>query len=174
VQDLKLPFAITHGRVASNDAVMKTALGEWHITGSAGFDGTLDYAMSGTVPKTLVSSGDLRSALAAGGLTNANGDVLLDLHLGGTTKAPRVALDARSMAARVQGRLSEALADQKSKLHEQLTQGIVSQTTAGADSAGRVQAAHNAQALIDSLRKKKGSDILKSFFGGAKKDTTPR
>src|SRR5262249_28811076 len=33
VQDMKLPFSVERGRVVCNDAVMKTTLGEWHMTG---------------------------------------------------------------------------------------------------------------------------------------------
>ena len=173
VQDLKLPFSVQRGRVVCSDAVMRTSVGDWRFSGSSGFDGSLDYAMSGTVPKSLVSGSDLRAALAAGGLTDANGDVLLDLRLGGTTRAPHVTLDSKSMQARVQGRLSEALTEQKRRLQQQLGPGIVTPlTTSGTDSAGRAQATRNAQALIDSLRKQKGSDIFKSFFGGGRKDTT--
>jgi hypothetical protein len=173
VQDMKLPFSIQRGRVLTDDAVLRTSLGQWRCTGSAGFDGSLDYALSGTVPKTLVSGSDLRAALAAGGLTDANGDVLLDLRLGGSAHAPRVSLDGKAMQARVAGRISESLAEQKSRLEQQLRRSIATPlTSTGSDSAGRAEAARNTQALIDSLRRQKGVDIFKSFFGGAKKDTT--
>jgi hypothetical protein len=171
VQDLHLPFSVQRGRVICDNATMRTSVGDWRVSGSAGFDGSLDYALSGTVPKSLVTSQDLHSALAAGGLTNANGDVLLDLKLGGTSQAPRVALDARSMQARVEGRLSEVLAQQKSHLGDQL-RAITPLADAHADSATKAAAAHNAQALIDSLRRKKGLDVLKDLLGGGRRDTT--
>ncbi|MFI5372669.1 MAG: AsmA-like C-terminal region-containing protein, partial [Candidatus Eisenbacteria bacterium] len=173
VQDMKLPFSIQRGRVLCDDAVMHTAVGQWRCTGSAGFDGSLDYALSGTVPRSLVTGSDLRAALAAGGLTDANGDVLLDLRLGGTANAPRVSLDAKAMQARVAGKLSQSLAEEKTRLEQQLGRDLVTPlTTTGSDSASRAQMTRNAQALIDSLRRQKGVDIFKSFFGGGKKDTT--
>jgi AsmA-like C-terminal region/AsmA family len=171
IQDMHLPFTVERGRVICDNASLRTSVGDWKVSGSAGFDGSLDYALSGTVPKTLVTSRDLQSALAAGGLTNANGDVLLDLKLGGSAQTPRVALDARSMQARVAGHLSEALTEQKSRLGEQL-RTIAPLTDAHADSASKAAAAHNAQALIDSLRRRKGLDVLKDLLGGGRKDTT--
>jgi hypothetical protein len=168
---MHLPFSVQRGRVICDNATLRTSVGDWKVSGSAGFDGSLDYALSGTVPKTMVTSRDLSSALAAGGLTNANGDVLLDLKLGGTSRAPRVALDARSMQARVEGHLSEVLAQQKSHLGEQL-RTMTPLADAHADSASKAEAAHNAQALIDSLKHKKGLDVLKDLLGGGHKDTT--
>ncbi len=173
VQDLRLPFAVQRGRVVTDDAHLKTSVGDWRITGSAGFDGSLDYALSGTVPRTYLSGSDLRAALAAGGLTDPSGDLLLDLRLGGTAQAPRVTLDANSMRARVEGHLSQTLTEQRDRLKQQLSRDVVTPLTAsGSDSAGRAQAAKNAQALIDSLRKQKGVDILKNLFGGGRRDTT--
>ena len=171
IQDMHLPFAVERGRVICNNATLRTSVGDWKVSGSAGFDGSLDYALSGTVPKTLITSQDLHSALAAGGLTNANGDVLLDLKLGGSAQTPRVALDARSMQARVEGHLSEVLTEQKSRLGEQL-RTMTPLTDTHADSASRERAARNAQALIDSLRRRKGLDVLKDLLGGGRKDTT--
>jgi hypothetical protein len=75
------------------------------------------------------------------------------------------------MQARVAGHLSEVLTEQKSHLGEQL-RTITPLTDAHADSASKAQAAHNAQALIDSLRRRKGLDVLKDLLGGGRKDTT--
>ena len=60
----QLPFRVERGRVATNDVMLHGPTGAWRLSGSVGFDGSLDYAASLTLPPSLVQSLGARSALA--------------------------------------------------------------------------------------------------------------
>lgn len=167
--DAKLPFRVERGRVVSDPVVMHGNFGEWRIAGAVGFDGALDYAVSATLPQSVTQAISARSALAAGALADAQGNVLLDLHVGGTAKSPRVTWDASAMRDRVEGRVSQALQAQQQKLEGELRQAVQERQQMAADSVRR-SAARLEQAVKDSLRHKAG-DLLRGFFGGAPKDT---
>src|SRR5262249_3318243 len=76
--EAKLPFHIERGRIVSDPVVLHGGFGEWHIAGAVGFDGALDYAVSATLPPTVTQALNARSALAAGALSDAQGNLLLD------------------------------------------------------------------------------------------------
>ena len=116
----QLPFRIEHGRIVSDPVVLRGASGEWKIAGSVGFDGGLDYAVSATLPPAVTQALRARSALAAGALSDANGNLLLDLRVSGTARAPRVAWDPTAMRDRVAGRVSQALEEQRAKIENDL------------------------------------------------------
>ncbi len=175
-QELKLPFQVERGRVTTRDVVIRGASSEWRATGAIGFDGALDYAVSVTVPKEAVARLGANAALAAGALTDDQGRVLLDLKLGGNARAPRVAWDAAAMRDRVAGRVSRALEEQRSRLETQAREALEAQRLTGGDSV-HVTREQAVQALVDTLRKKKGRDILRELFGKPKapaKDTAAR
>jgi hypothetical protein len=87
-----------------------------------GFDGALDYAVSVTLPPAVVEAVGAKSALAAGAMSDAQGRMLLDLHVGGSAKSPRVRWDTNAMKARLAGRASDALTEQRTKLETQAKQ----------------------------------------------------
>lgn len=167
--DAKLPFHVERGRVINDPVVLHGSYGEWRIAGAVGFDGALDYAVSATLPQSVTQAISARSALAAGALSDAQGNVLLDLHVGGTAKSPRVTWDAGAMKDRVEGRVSQALQAQQQKLEGELRQAAQERQQMAADSLRRT-AARLEQAVKDSVRHKAG-DLLRGFFGGGNKDT---
>jgi hypothetical protein len=143
--------------------------GRWQLAGGLGFDGTLDYAVSVTLPPEASAALGARSALAAGALSDAQGNILLDLRVSGPAAAPRVAWDTRAMRDRVAGRLSQALVDQRQKLESEARASLDARREAATDSAraGLERAEHSVR---DSLQRKAG-DLLKGFFGGGRRDT---
>jgi hypothetical protein len=165
----QLPFRIEHGRIVSDPVVLRGGYGEWKVAGSVGFDGGLDYAVSATLPPSVTEALRARSALAAGALTDAQGNLLLDLRVSGPARAPRVAWDPAAMRDRVAGRVSQALEEQRAKLENELKASALARQQAAADSARKV-AERLQQAVKDSLRRKAG-DVLKGFFGGGARDT---
>ncbi len=173
-KDLKLPMRIVQGRLISDPVTMSGASGDWKLAGSVGFDGSLDYAVSVTLPPAAVAALNARSALAAGALADDQGRMLLDLRVTGSAKAPRVAWDTQAMRDRLAGRASQALTDQRTKLEAQAkaaaTQALAQRLGLAADSTRKVSAGQQAGAVRDSL-KRAGEGLLRGFFGGARKGT---
>src|SRR5262249_5549763 len=147
-------------------SVLRGSYGEWKVAGSVGFDGRLDYAVSATLPPSVTQALSAKSALAAGALTDANGNLLLDLLVSGPARAPRVAWDAATMQGRVAGKVSQAIEEQKQKLTNQLEQEAHARQQAAEDSLRRVSQRLQ-QSVQDSLKRRAG-DIFRGFFGGAK------
>jgi hypothetical protein len=168
--DAKLPFHVERGRIVSDPVVLRGGFGEWHIAGAVGFDGALDYAVSATLPPTVTQALSARSALAAGALSDAQGNLLLDLRVTGNAKSPRVAWDPSAMKDRVMGKVSQALQAQQQKLATELQQAALARQQAAVDSA-RSAAARLQTAVKDSLARR-ASDALRNFFGGGAKDTS--
>ena len=181
-KDLKLPFRVENGRMITDPVVLEGANGEWRFSGGIGFDGSLDYAVSTTLPRDVVEKLGADAALAAGALADDNGRILLDLRVSGNARSPRIAWDAEAMGERAKGRLSSALDKQRKRLESELLRGLEPKQSgdgAGAftsDSA-RASAADSARrarrAMEDSL-KKAARGLLEGLFGGGKKDTTRR
>lgn len=172
--DLKLPFRIERGRMITNGAKLVGPYGEWNAAGSAGFDGTLDYAVSITLPPDVVQKLNAKSAQAAGALADDQGRMLLDLKVGGTATSPRVEWDTKAMQDRLAGRASAALAEQRAKIEQDLKKNFTPENLASPDSLKRIVDQYKGISH-DSL-KKVGTDLINSFFGKkpAKTDTTKR
>ena len=170
INDAKLPFHVQQGRIVNDAVVLRSDYGEWKVAGAVGFDGSLDYAVSVTLPQSVTQAISTRSALAAGALSDAQGNVLLDLRVGGTAKSPRVSWDAAAMRDRVVGRVSQTLQAQGQKLEAEVLHAAQQRQQAAADSARRTVARYE-QAAKDSLRNRVG-DVLRGFFGGGNKDTS--
>ncbi len=172
----KLPFHIQNGKFINDPATIHGPYGDWKVAGGAGFDGSLDYAVSATLPPAATQALAARSALAAGALTDANGNLLLDLRVTGNAKSPRVAWDPTAMRDRLAGKVSEAIAQQQQKAVGELRAAAAARESTSVDSARRV-VARLRQSATDSLKAKAGG-ILRGFFGGlgggggAKPDTT--
>jgi hypothetical protein len=168
-RDLRSSFRVQNGRVFTGPVTMKGPQGEWQLSGSAGLDGTLDYAVSVTVPPALVEQLGARAALAAGALNDDQGRVLLDLRVTGPAKSPKIAWDPEAMQARLAGRANDALIEQKEKFERSVRDTVEKQVAAAQDS-GRAAVERYQKAVQDSLRKK-GRDLLQGFFGGGGGDT---
>ena len=172
-KDAKLPFRVERGRVVTDPVKLSGPYGDWQLTGAVGFDGALDYAVSITMPQEVAAALNARSAIAAGALSDAQGRLLLDLRVTGNAKSPRVAWDPRAMQARLLGKASEAIAEQRAKLESQARDALVARQNEAADSARASFEKMKAHAA-DSLKSRAG-DALKGFFGGLgkKKETPP-
>ena len=166
---LELPMRIEHGRLISDPVKLSGPAGDWKLAGALGFDGAMDYAVSITLPPDVVKSLGADAALAAGALADPQGRVLLDLHVSGNAKSPRVALDTKAIQARLAGRASEALTQQTKKLEEDAKrvaqQELARQLGAPRDSTAP---ALSNKAARDSLEHA-AKDLLNSFFGKPKK-----
>jgi len=172
---LELPMRIEHGRIISDPVKLSGPAGDWRLAGAMGFDGALDYAVSVTLPPDVVKSLGADAALAAGALADPQGRVLLDLHVAGTAKSPRVALDTQAMQARLVGRVSDALAQQSRKLEadakEAARQALLEQLGAPRDST-KPALNLNDKSTRDSLERA-AKDIFKNIFGKPKQPATP-
>ncbi|MEQ1834263.1 MAG: AsmA-like C-terminal region-containing protein, partial [Candidatus Eisenbacteria bacterium] len=168
---LELPLRIERGRLISDPVVLNGPSGEWRLAGAIGFDGALDYAVSVTLPPDVVTAVGAKSALAAGALTDAQGRMLLDLHVTGSAKSPRVSWDTNAMRLRLAGKASEALAEQRAKLEadakEAARQAVLQRFGAQRDSASKLLpklSPASASSARDSV-KSAASGLLKNFFG---------
>lgn len=91
-------YSIRNGRLATDDWKIATSGGDFAIKGSFGFDGSLDYRARIVIPpqaqqrmKDLEKFGNMVDLFR-----DEKGNLILDLDVGGTTKAPRVGLDQTS------------------------------------------------------------------------------
>jgi hypothetical protein len=169
LRDLRLPFRIERGRVVTDSVRFSGPAGEWQMSGMVGFDGSLDYAVSATLPSSVAGGSGWRDALAAGLLSDGQGRLLVDLRVSGPARAPRVTLDSKSMRARLAGRATDALREQRARLGETLLRagaGPARDSAAAHDSAGAPDAKTPAREL-----QQQGRDLLRSFLG--RKGTTP-
>lgn len=169
-RELKLPFRVERGRVLTDSVRLGGGAGEWLVSGFVGFDGALDYAVSATLPPEVMGRGGAQGALAAGLLGDERGRLLLDLHVTGTAKAPRVALNLQAMRDRLAGKASNLLREQRARLGETLlrSSGLAPRDSGAVDNAGRPVPRPDAKALGRELQKQ-GEEMFRGFFGGKKK-----
>jgi hypothetical protein len=174
-QNLKLPFRVEQGRMITDPVVLTGKNGEWRLSGGIGFDGSLDYAVSTTLPPDAVKRLGADGALVAGALAGEGGKILIDLRVTGNAKAPRIDWDQKAMAERARGNLSSTLEQQRSKLEAELLKNLAPRGTNPADSGAVLSPAdsarHARRAMEDSL-KNTARDLLKGLFGKPKRDTT--
>jgi len=88
-------FLVRDGRFRTDNWAIKSNKGDWAIKGSFGFDGTLDYAVRLVVPPAVQSRmKDLSKYRDLVDLfRDAQGNLVLDLDLGGTSTEPKVSID---------------------------------------------------------------------------------
>lgn len=174
IASTEFPFRVESGRVITDAVTIKGPNGDEHrLAGAVGFDGSLDYAVSLTLPPAAIEALDARSAMAAGALMDPQGRMILDLRVTGTAKAPRVALDSRAMAARVAGRASDLLAEQREKIEKDAREAarqILREKLGGPrDSTAKPI---DPGAIRDTLRSA-AKDLLDGFLGKKKKPLPP-
>jgi hypothetical protein len=170
-KDLKLPFKIERGRVITDPVVLTGSNGEWRLSGGIGFDGSLDYAVSTTLPPEVVNQLGAAGALAAGALAGEGGKVLIDLRVTGNVKSPRIDWDKKAMGARARGNLSSTLQQRGARLESQLLKGFAPQGGAHDSAMSSDDRARARRALEDSL-KQAARGLLQGLFGKPKSDTT--
>jgi hypothetical protein len=88
-------FLVSGGRLLTDNWTIKSNKGDWAIKGSFGFDGTLDYAVRLVVPPAVQSQmKDLSKYRDLVDLfRDAQGNLVLDLDMGGTSTEPKVSID---------------------------------------------------------------------------------
>ncbi len=122
IRDLKNTFLIQNQRLYFDDFSARTKDADWQLSGSVGFDGSLDYAISTTLSNDLSKRfnalGDISSFLK-----NDQGRVVLDIKLKGTPKSPTFTLDTSRAEKKFQSQLKikqEDLKDELKKKGEEL------------------------------------------------------
>ena len=170
IRDGTFPFAIEDGRVSFREVRFAGPTGEWRVAGSVGFDGTLDYAVSATLPADVVSQLGSAGAIAAGALKDPSGQLLLDLRVTGPAKSLRVSWDKSAMLDRLMGRASQALREKGEKLGVEALQAL-GERGGGTPDTSLADYQDRLKAVADSLKKLKARDVLKNLFGGGKQDT---
>jgi AsmA protein len=130
-------FRVQEGRTRLDDFQFKALDGAWVLAGSAGLDGTLDYALDGTLPPDVSSRLSLPdawfSALPEAWrsqfdpvdlLKNDAGEAEFYLHIGGTLTRPNVSIDW----ARLQPVLTERF---ERRVKDRLTDEVESELKKG-------------------------------------------
>ncbi len=104
-------FVVKDGRFITNDWKVGSSRGDWSIKGSFGFDGTLDYAVHLVVPPAVQAQmKDIDRYKAAFDLMrDKSGALVLDMHVGGTSKHPSATLDLSKAKSKAQERAIEGL-----------------------------------------------------------------
>jgi hypothetical protein len=104
-------FIVKDGRFITNDWKVGSSRGDWTIKGSFGFDGTLDYAVHLVVPPSVQGQmKDIDRYKAAFDLMrDKSGALVLDMHIGGTSKHPSAQLDLSKAKSKAQERAIEGL-----------------------------------------------------------------
>ncbi len=97
IKDLSTGYNVKDGRVAFDELKLNSNFGDWKITGSAGFDGSLSYSgqvlLSEKVSNDLMSQSGLVSSLAGWMKQEGTNRVNIPFTLGGTYSSPKFGLD---------------------------------------------------------------------------------
>jgi hypothetical protein len=104
-------FIVKDGRFITDDWKVGSSRGDWSIKGSFGFDGTLDYAVHLVIPTSVQSQmKDIDRYKAAFDLMrDKSGNLILDIHVGGSAKHPSATLDLSKAKSKAQERAIEGL-----------------------------------------------------------------
>lgn len=110
-------FTVKNGRFMTDDWKINSSRGAWDIKGSFGFDGTLDYAVRVVVPPAvqaqMKSLANYKQAFDL--MRDANGNLTIDIHIGGTTKHPSASFDLTKARAKMQQKVMEGLKNKASE-----------------------------------------------------------
>lgn len=114
-------YRIADGRIHIGELKIAAANTDFHINGSQGFDGTLDYRMLVRLPEAL--SGKLRIGGLGGELINflkdKEGRLNLNLLVTGTAASPSFALDTREAEQAAKRALEQKARDELKRLEEE-------------------------------------------------------
>jgi uncharacterized protein involved in outer membrane biogenesis len=122
IRDLKNTFLIKNQRLYFDDFFARTNDADWQVSGSVGFDGSLDYAISATLSNNLSKKFDALGDIS-NFLKNDQGRVVLNIKLKGTSKSPAFTLDTSRAEKKFQSQLKikqEDLKDELKKKGEEL------------------------------------------------------
>ncbi|UCD93899.1 MAG: hypothetical protein JSU69_09015, partial [Candidatus Zixiibacteriota bacterium] len=114
IKDLASAFYVADGRVGFDTLKFLSGFGDWDITGSVGFDGSLNYGgevlLSEKVTNDLLNQSGLVSGLAQMLKDDKSGRVKVPFKLSGTYLKPKIAADF-SVQEKVQEELKDELKD---------------------------------------------------------------
>jgi hypothetical protein len=104
-------FVVRDGRCATDDWKVASSRGDWTIKGSFGFDGTLDYAVHVVLPPSVQAQmkGIDQYKAAFDLMRDKGGNLILDIHVGGSAKHPSATLDLTKAKSKAQERALEGL-----------------------------------------------------------------
>jgi uncharacterized protein involved in outer membrane biogenesis len=161
-KSLSLGFRILNERLYLDDLKMDSRYGDVNLTGSSGFDGTLDYRVS--IKLTKEESDKLRAKSTATNLfADKDGRMVLDLLVKGPAQKPSIGWDTQMAQARLKGKAQEELDKAKAQAQAEADK-LKAQAQAEADKAKKA-AEEKAKKEAEEL-KKKAADKLKGIFGG--------
>ena len=92
-------FSVAGGRVLFDGIEIRSADADWSADGSVGFDGSLDYRVTAILSEEISRKYREKSSLTSL-ISNADGRVVLDFLLTGTSKSPVVTYDLARAAER--------------------------------------------------------------------------
>ncbi len=104
-------FVVKDGRCATDDWKVSSSRGDWTVKGSFGFDGTLDYAVHVVLPPSVQAQmkGIDQYKAAFDLMRDKSGNLILDIHVGGSAKHPSATLDLTKAKSKAQERVLEGL-----------------------------------------------------------------
>ena len=117
IRNLKNTFLIQNQRVHFDEFFTSTKDADWQVSGSAGFDGSLDYSIGATLSSELSKRFDALGEISEY-LKNDAGRVVIDLKLKGTTKKPEFTLDTSRAEKKFESQLKIKEKELKDELKE--------------------------------------------------------
>ncbi len=93
-------FRVENGRFSTDEVTMKSSAAEWLASGSVGFDGSLDYAITATLSPGASERLKEKTSSLSSLFADEKGRVVLDLLIKGNTKKPEVSYDMKKTASR--------------------------------------------------------------------------
>ena len=172
-RDLGLQFAIDSGRLSMREAIVHARDADFGLGGSVGLDGSLDLALQITLSQDLTrrALGSRTGGALTSLFTDASGRLVFDVGVGGTHRAPKLALDLQKTAGR-----AGAAALTENVLRRVLGDKLPSLPIPGAP-AGRTDSAAVAdpgeelrRRAVEEARKRLGGK-LGGLLGGASADS---
>ena len=165
-KSLSMGFRILNERLYLDDLQMDSRFGDVNLSGSSGFDGTLDYRVS--IKLTKEESDKLRAKSSAVNLfADKDGRMVLDLLVKGPAQKPGIGWDTQMAQARLKGKAQEEIDKAKKEVADKVqaeADKLKQQAQAEADKAKKA-AEDKAKKEAEEL-KKKAADKLKGIFGG--------
>jgi len=115
IKDLASSFKVENGRIIFDALTFFNNMGNWNVTGSVGFDGSLDYSgdvlLTDKMSNELMSSSGLVSGIAGMLKEEKTGRVRVGFKLGGTYKNPKPTLDMTPAKDQIQEKLKDKVGD---------------------------------------------------------------
>jgi hypothetical protein len=106
IRDLIGSYRVADGRVFLDDLFLTSSTGDWHLNGSVGFDGSLDYSGTIKLSKSASENLDFLGGLKAM-FQGDKGDIVLPFKLTGSYASPQIALDTSPLKGNVDNKIKD-------------------------------------------------------------------